>query len=667
MGKYGKRKKQSIPAEKRKKNITNISETSIEDEIKQESLPLANEKTDSTFIKKKKDWRKMLMNRKWDYGLAALLFIINCITMFTIHRLSILSVSLLIKVISLCVAVNLLLFVLIFIRKLPQALIWIRRILILCICVALTYTSILVTTMQTSLEAITQPETATTVNVSLITKQEGGARVLENLSDKKIGIQNANDYKNSNYVKEQLEKETSLKNVTYVEDIDYSSLYKKLVNGEIDALIITDYYFNTLLTETFPTIQDDIFILKSYQKQKEQDISTSTKDIRYQPFTIYLAGIDEGDDPSIDARSDVNIVLAVNPIANHIEMVSIPRDSYVPNPALYNRNDKLTHLGLNGVENTMQGLESVLGFEIDFYVKLNFFSVIDIIDAIGKIEVEVPVSFCEQDENRSFEEEDLICLNEGVQTLNGKQALAFARHRKSYTDVLRGKAQQEIIKGIISSLTTASAPVKINNVMKVAPKSVSTNMPMGQVTNFISAELDNLKPWTINSILLENGVDASLITASMPGQELSVMLLNQLDIQNVFDAYQTMIDQMQFNTFSFHLDKLAEEKETLPYNNQMLWAGMNTSSYSQGNASVPSSKPETKPSNNQPSTQTPSASENPNTEETPLPENPVTPTPNEKPQDPEPENPEQEPPKDTITPPVTPPTNDESNTVPPQS
>ena len=102
--------------------------------------------------------------------------------------------------------------------------------------------------------------------------------------------------------------------------------------------------------------------------------------------------------------------------------------------------------------------------------------------------------------------------------MNGKQALAFARHRKSYTDVLRGKAQQEVIKGIINVLTTPSGVANINNVLSIASKAVSTNMPMQQVTNFVSAQLDNLKPWTIHSIVLENGADAHLVTASMPGQ-----------------------------------------------------------------------------------------------------------------------------------------------------
>lgn len=522
----------------------------------------------------------LLRYRKlWDFLLAGVLFGLSGFFLVRLYGISILSFDWLWKIDLLVILIQLVLFLTIFLSHFPRWAIWLRRIFVILLCIVFTYAGITINTLQSSLEAITQPETATTVNVSLITKKDGGAKQLSQLSGKKIGIQNANDHANSSYVREQLDKEQELKQVTYVEGLDYENLYRQLLDDKIDALIITDYYFKTLLKEEHPTIEDDIFILKSYQKEKEAEALGSDKDIRYEPFTVYIAGVDEGDDPSIDARSDVNIVLIVNPLANHIEMVSIPRDSFVPNPALYGHSDKLTHLGLNGVKNSMEGIEEVFGFDIDYYVKLNFFSVIDIIDAIGTIEVDVPVSFCEQDENRSFAKEDLICLNKGKQRVNGKQALAFARHRKSYTDVMRGKAQQEVIKGIINELTTPSGVANINNVLKIAAKTISTNMPMEQVTNFVSAQIDHLKPWTIDSIVLENGVDAKLVTASMPGQELYVMLLNALDIQKVYETYQSILNQMQFSAFTFHLDNLSQSSHELPDNPAVVWAGSDVSSY----------------------------------------------------------------------------------------
>lgn len=643
-------KKEAVFDKKEKQEKTNIKQNEVVDEVVKTSdkdknntaevkdLEPVKQNNDQT-NKQPKQANNMHWSMKpsWDIALAVIMGLLSCFIVYRINALSILSFQWIWKIGLVLVIINVIFILLLLLKGLANWIIWIRRGFVLMLCACLTYGSLFVNQLQASLEVITKPETATTVNVSLITKKDGGAKLLSELSGKKIGIQNANDTVNSSYVKEQLEKESDLKNVTYVEGLDYDTLYKKLLNEDIDALIITDYYFKTLLKDNYPTIEDDIFILKSYQKKRENDISTSNKDIRYEPFTVYIAGVDEGDDPSIDARSDVNIVLMVNPLANHIEMVSIPRDAFVPNPALSSHNDKLTHLGLSGIKNSMEGIENVFGFEIDYYVKLNFFSVIDIVDAIGLIEVDVPISFCEQDEYRSFAKDDLICLNKGKQKINGKQALAFARHRKSYTDVLRGKAQQEVIKGIINVLTTPSGVANINNVLSIATKAVSTNMPMQQVTNFVSAQLDNLKPWTIHSILLENGADARLVTASMPGQELYVMLLNRADVQVAFDAYQSMLNQMQFNAFSFRLDSLNENKAQLPDNGGVLWAGSNVSSYQihtptetpevseKPKPSTPAPKPE------EPKPETPSTPQEPNPEEPttpqePTPEEPDTPT-----------------------------------------
>lgn len=590
--------------------------------------------------------------RLLDILLSIVLLGLSGFFMYRLYTISILSFDWIWKIALLIVLIQIVLFLTIFLSRFPKWAMWLRRIFVILLCIVFTYAGITINTLQNSLEDITQPETATTVNVSLITMKEGGAKKLSDLNGKKIGIQNANDAANSSYVREQLDKEKELKQVEYVEGLDYERLYRQLVNNEIDALIITDYYFKTLLKEYYPTIENDIFILKSYQKEREIDISSSTKDIRYEPFTVYVAGVDEGDDPSVDARSDVNIVLIVNPLANHIEMVSIPRDSFVPNPALYGNNDKLTHLGLNGVRNSMKGIEEVLGFEIDYYVKLNFFSVIDIVDAIGKIEVDVPISFCEQDENRSFAKEDLICLNKGIQRVNGKQALAFARHRKSYSDVMRGKAQQEVIKGIINELTTPNGVANINNVLRIASKTISTNMPMEQVTNFVSSQIDHLKPWTIDSIILENGADARLVTASMPTQELYVMLLNRFDIQTVYETYQSMLNQMQFSSFTFHLDHLAQESHVLPDHSGVVWAGSDVSAYqlNQPEEDVPQ---ESEPEVSEPDDEEP--------EETPEAPDPTLPPEN----DPEPIQPDPKPEEPTPTEPTDPTEPDQSTTTTP--
>ena len=108
-----------------------------------------------------------------------------------------------------------------------------------------------------------------------------------------------------------------------------------------------------------------------------------------------------------------------------------------------------------------------------------------------------------QDENRSFKKDDLICLKKGEQHLDGKQALAYSRHRKTegYDNAGRERAQQRIIKAIINKLISPSALGYVNDLLDVAPNYVITDMPANQITKFVSSELDNMKPWTISSVI----------------------------------------------------------------------------------------------------------------------------------------------------------------------
>src|SRR5699024_6056960 len=132
-------------------------------------------------------------------------------------------------------------------------------------------------------------------------------------------------------------------------------------------------------------------------------------------FTFYISGVDSTGSPDQASRTDTNLLLIVNPRANQIQMVSLPRDGYMPNSALQYQNDKLTHTGIYGIEASVKTIENFYGFSIDYYARVSFDSLIEIIDAIGGIDVDVEISFCEQDENRSFAKEDQICLVKGKQ------------------------------------------------------------------------------------------------------------------------------------------------------------------------------------------------------------------------------------------------------------
>ncbi|MEG2837688.1 MAG: LCP family protein [Erysipelotrichaceae bacterium] len=524
---------------------------------------------------KQNHFDKQTFLKYFDYLFAILLGLGAIILIYTIIDFGIMPKY--IYYVFAAIVLIVLIFILLVFLKMPNWAQWVRRIFIVLLTLILAFGSFYIVKFHGKLWEVTTPETTSKVNVSLVVRNDSGYHKLNDLNKSKIGIQVGNDKKNGEFVKRRIDNE--LKKVTYVPAKDYSSLMKKVMNKDLDGLIITNSFYK-LMTKEYPDIMNQTSVLKTWQKEKTNEISNSKKDIRYDTFSIYLTGIDDVGSPDQNTRSDVNMLLLVNPRANHIELVSIPRDAYVPNPALNYGVDKLTHTGNEGPENTVKAFENVLGIDIDYYLKLSFTSVIEIIDTLGMIDVNVPIDFCEQDENRSFANDDLICLKAGKQKLNGKQALALARHRHSYTDRDRTHAQQSIIKGIVNKLVSKSGITKIDAVTSVAEKYILTNMPLSQVTNFISYQLDYLKPWSVSSTSLDNGADAMLGTASM-GYDLplSIYLLSRYDIQNVLDKYSEMQTSMKLKEFSFDLNNLETEKLLIPSKSHMVWYGDDTSKY----------------------------------------------------------------------------------------
>ena len=190
--------------------------------------------------------------------------------------------------------------------------------------------------------------------------------------------------------------------------------------------------------------------------------------------------------------------------------------------------------------------------------------------------MDVEIDFCEQDENRSFKKEDLICLKKGKQHLNGKQALAYSRHRKTkgYDNAGRERAQQRTIKAIINKLISANGSTKVNDLMDIAPNYIITNMPAEKIADFVSGELNELTPWTISSITSDNGVYEDLYVASLdPSLGVSnVYLFSRDEVHAVVNAYDAARRQLQMNSFTFNLNdsgvntpKISNTSENIRY------------------------------------------------------------------------------------------------------
>jgi LCP family protein required for cell wall assembly len=207
--------------------------------------------------------------------------------------------------------------------------------------------------------------------------------------------------------------------------------------------------------------------------------------------TLFM-GIDE-------ARSDTMIVASYNKVNQKITLLSIPRDTRVEIPGY--GFDKINSAAARkeGTALAMETVGNMLGIPIHHYVKVTFKGAEKIIDILGGVEVNVPPGMDYEDPVQNL----YIHLKPGLQVLNGKDAVKFARFRKGYADQDLGriKAQQELIKAFIDKLTSPKVIPKALSIVDAMSKCVKTNMDnatiAGYAMNIKDIKMENIKLYTL--------------------------------------------------------------------------------------------------------------------------------------------------------------------------
>lgn len=246
-------------------------------------------------------------------------------------------------------------------------------------------------------------------------------------------------------------------------------------------------------------------------------------------FVVYFSGTDVYGDLSQSSRSDVNIVAAVNPVKKQIAIVSVPRDSYLRIAGDGNWNyDKLTHAGNYGIEAQIQTLERALNTDINYYVRMNFTSFMEVISAIGGVEVVNDQEFTAID-GQHFEK--------GPITLNEEQALMFVRERKHLNngDFDRQKHQMMVMEAIFRKLVSPSMILNFSKVMATVSESIETNMPYEHMTEFINAQIDSNASWSFENLKIQGESQFGLESYAMPDQELYFFVPDEDSMDEIRD------------------------------------------------------------------------------------------------------------------------------------
>ena len=236
-------------------------------------------------------------------------------------------------------------------------------------------------------------------------------------------------------------------------------------------------------------LKADSAMNKAYEEDSRElgksDLRDALVDPKYDHVSVLIMGIDQSEKREMrygeKSRTDALILATLNRDEKSIKLLSIPRDSYVyiPEVGYY---DKINHAHAFGdTKGTIDAVENLLEIPVDYYVKLNFHAFVEIIDAIGGVEVDVPYEFTESDSN---DKRDTIHLLEGRQVLNGEEALAFARTRKKDNDVLRGQRQLEIIDSVVKKSTSIGSLFKYDDIIEAVGNNMSTNMTFTEMKSF---------------------------------------------------------------------------------------------------------------------------------------------------------------------------------------
>ena len=357
-------------------------------------------------------------------------------------------------------------------------------------------------------------------NYSLVVLKESDYYNINDVSNKVIGILDTDN----NYYNKALK---GLKEIITFKDSKYENEYllaNGLLDKNIEAILINEAYIS-ILDEGIKDFSNNVRILEDATLEVEIEVKEEVKDIsskeeekvinNSEAFNVYISGIDTYGNISSVSRSDVNIIATINPTTSKILLTNVPRDMYVDLYGKSGLKDKLTHAGVYGINTSVGTLENFLDIDIDYYVRINFNSLIKLVDYIGGIDIYSEYSFKAGD--RYF----VSGMNYGV---TGKEALYFSRNRYAFKDGdrQRGRNQEQVIAGIINKIT-ASKDVNIYyNVINTLQNSFQTNMDRESINKFISMQLKNNYRWDI--IFSDvNGYGSSNYTYSYPWQKLYVM------------------------------------------------------------------------------------------------------------------------------------------------
>jgi LCP family protein required for cell wall assembly len=294
-----------------------------------------------------------------------------------------------------------------------------------------------------------------------------------------------------------------------------------------------------------------------------------------EPIHIVLLGLDQRPEESGPSRTDTIIVIRVDPTTNSVSMLSIPRDLWVPIPGYgENRINTANYIGdLKGYPGggpalVKKTVEYNLGIRVHYYVRLNFEGFVRIIDRIGGIDIDVPqeirdTQYPDPDNPGAY---TTIYIPAGLQHMDGKTALKYARTRHVDNDFGRLGRQQQVIMAVRDRV------LRLELIPQLLPQLSELMNEMGDAvqTDLQPADLIRLAQWTeqIEDGNIKSGIIDSSMTLPLTTYDgAQVLVLNREEvrplIKELFPDNSPELDEAQVED----LDRLAAEQAYIAVQN----------------------------------------------------------------------------------------------------
>lgn len=464
--------------------------------------------------------------------------ILTGLFIYELVRLNMLPTVILVGIILICVIVWILSAICITGRDLHWAWRFVGALLVICIACTSGLGVVYANAGNKALDNLTQKEGKNIVGLYVLNNDV--IKDVKELEGRKVGVLASMSDAGNKACLDELTKQN-----VHIEQVSFDSSYKMaqaLKGQSIDAMIMDTGYMDALSEmPNMENINSEVVAIAQYYYDAPETNSAQSVNVSEQPFTVYISGIDTREDELLrNSRSDVNLLATVNPKTHEVLLVSIPRDYYVETacePSMGCMNgamDKLTHTGLHGPETTEMTLEKLFGIDINYNVRVNFSSLINVVNELGGITVNNPNDFTATYEGYHYPA--------GNVDLDGEHALAFVRERYAFTDGdrERGRNQMRVINAIINKMLSPQILTNFTGILSTLSNSFDTNMPQEDMKALVSAQISNPSSWTIYnySVSGSGGTDY----AAELGDNAYVMYPDQTTVDNAKADIQAVIN-----------------------------------------------------------------------------------------------------------------------------